>query len=195
MAVNINTLITGTMTLGSGGSTPTEPTAPNGKVLYKTSADGEWLQSDANITNGTFNGFNEKGSAVAVILPSKDASGNNVTSIGMNAFEFSSSLTSMTIPNNVTSIGDYAFSECSSLTNITIGNGVTSIGASAFSDCGELTSVTIPDSVTNVGGMAFYNCNNLTSVTITSNGGNAENAKQAMISAGVSSSITWNMPS
>lgn len=43
-------------------STPSEPTAPNGKVLYKTSADGDWIVSedDADITNGAFNGFNEK---------------------------------------------------------------------------------------------------------------------------------------
>ena len=43
MAVNINTLIGGNITVTIGGSTPSEPTAPNGKVLYKTSADGEWL--------------------------------------------------------------------------------------------------------------------------------------------------------
>lgn len=86
MAVNINTLITGTMTLGSGGSTPSEPIAPNGKVLYKTSADGDWLQSDAIIEDGAFNGFEERESAVAVIIPSKDASGNDVTSIGKESF-------------------------------------------------------------------------------------------------------------
>lgn len=33
------------------------PTAPDGKVLYKTEAGGEWLQDDADITDGAFNGF------------------------------------------------------------------------------------------------------------------------------------------
>lgn len=58
------------------------PTPPNGKVLYKTSAEGEWLQDDAYISNGAFNGFANKESAVEVIIPSKDSSGNDVTNIG-----------------------------------------------------------------------------------------------------------------
>lgn len=64
-----------------------------------------------------------------------------------------------------------------------------------FIGCSSLTSVKIPDSVTNIENSAFNFCTNLTSVTITANGGNAENVKQMMINAGVSSSITWNMPS
>ena len=194
MAVTINVLNAGNMTLGSSGSTP-EPTAPNGKVLYKTSADGEWLQSDANITNGTFNGFTEKSSAVAVILPSKDASGNDVTSIGSRAFEYCNGLTSVTIPDSVTSIESFAFLECSGLTSVTIPDGVKSIGYCAFNSCSGLTSVTIPDSVTSFASYAFSGDSSLTSVTITANGGNAENVKQRLISVGVSSSITWNMPS
>ena len=86
MAVNINTLITGSMGIGTSSSVPSGPTAPNGKVLYKTSADGEWLQSDANIEDGVFYGFNEIDDAVEVIIPSKDAEGNGVTSICEQAF-------------------------------------------------------------------------------------------------------------
>ena len=58
--------------------------------------------------------------------------GNSVTSIGEDAFDDCTSLTSVTIPNSVTSIGGYAFYGCTSLTNMTIGNGVTSIGEDAF---------------------------------------------------------------
>ena len=36
------------------------------------------------------------------------------------------------IPDSITSIGYYAFEYCSSLTSVTIGNGVTSIGSDAF---------------------------------------------------------------
>ena len=75
-----------------------------------------------------------------------------------------------------------------------IPDSVTSIGGMVFTGCSSLTSVTIPDSMTNIGNGAFNFCTSLTSVTITANGGNAENVKQMMINAGVSSSITWNMP-
>ena len=71
--ITINKLTCGTITITS--ETP-GPTAPDGKVLYKTAIGGEWLQADADITDGEFNGFTNKGSAVEVILPSKDSSGN-----------------------------------------------------------------------------------------------------------------------
>lgn len=49
--------------------------------------------------------------------------------------------------------------------------------------------------MTSIGDGTFYECSNLTTVTIIANGGNAANVKQMMINAGVSESITWNMPS
>jgi len=89
-----------------------------------------------------------------------------VTSIGDFAFQFCSSLTSVTIPNSVTSIGNYAFESCSSLTSVTIPDSVTSIGNYAFGSCSSLTSITIPDSVTSIGNGTFQYCSSLTSVTI-----------------------------
>ena len=50
--------------------------------MYKTSEDEEWLESDAEISEyGDFNGFAEKESAVAVVIPSKDVDGNDVIGI------------------------------------------------------------------------------------------------------------------
>ena len=85
----------------------------------------------------------------------------SVTSIGDNAFKYSSDLTSVTIPESVTSIGSGAFSGCSSLTSITIPNSVTSIGYSAFSGCSGLTTISIPNTVVSIANTAFENCNNL----------------------------------
>ncbi len=97
---------------------------------------------------------------------------NSVTSIGNSAFRNCSGLTSVTIGGSVTSIGNYAFYDCSGLTSVTIGGSVTSIGQEAFVGCSWLTSVTIPNSVTSIGNSAFYGCTRLTSVTI---GGSVSN--------------------
>jgi hypothetical protein len=91
---------------------------------------------------------------------------NSVVSIDYDAFENCSSLTSITIPNSVTTISGGAFSKCSGLTNITIGNSVTSIGGEAFYRCSGLTSVTIPNSVTNIGDHAFLYCSGLMSISV-----------------------------
>ena len=90
----------------------------------------------------------------------------SVTSIGNNAFNGCTGLTSVTIGNSVTSIGSGAFSGCSGLTSLTIPNSVTTIGSSAFSGCSGLTSVIIPNSVTSIGGWAFDGCSGLTSLVI-----------------------------
>ena len=111
--------------------------------------------------NNTYNG--------SIVIPSDvsyDSQNYNVTSIGVFAFAWCTSLTSITIPNSVTSIGSYAFHNCTGLTSITIPNSVTSIGDQAFSLCTNLTSITIPNSVTSIGHYAFHNCTSLTSITI-----------------------------
>ena len=56
-----------------------------------------------------------------------------VTRIGDAAFNFCTSLRSVTIPESVTSIGLDAFSYCSSLYTIVIPDGITSVGEAAFS--------------------------------------------------------------
>jgi hypothetical protein len=87
-----------------------------------------------------------------------------VTSIGGEAFEGCSSLTSINIPEGVTSIGDGAFGECSSLTSITLSKGVTSIGDRAFCNCWSLTNINIPESVTSFGENALQGCSSLQKV-------------------------------
>lgn len=91
---------------------------------------------------------------------------NSVTSIGNNAFEACSGLSSVTIPNSITSIGSATFFLCSGLTSIEIPNSITSIGENAFGGCSGLNSVTIPNSVTSIGESAFHGCTGLTSIEI-----------------------------
>ena len=107
---------------------------------------------------GSFGAFEWCSSLTSVTMP------DSVTSIGRDAFYCCGALTSVTIPNSVTNIGDCAFYG-TGLTSVTIPNSVTSIGDGAFS-YGSLTSVTIGTNVTSIGDYAFSLCERLTSVTI-----------------------------
>jgi hypothetical protein len=118
--------------------------------------------------NGTVTIGYYAGTGGAITIPST-INGMPVVSIGLDAFERCSNLTSVTIPDSVTNIGDFAFVGCTGLASVTIGTNVASIGDGAFSYCTNLTSVTIPNSVTMIGGATFNTCYSLGSVTIGTN--------------------------
>ena len=87
---------------------------------------------------------------------------SQLTTIGSDAFDKCSSLTSLTLPGEVTTIENYAaFNECG-FTSVTLGEKVATIGIQAFIKCKSLTSVNIPDSVTNLERVAFDQCEKLT---------------------------------
>lgn len=117
----------------------------------------------------------------------------NLISIGSDAFDACSLMTSIQLPNTVTSIGSYAFYGCLRLSDINIPAGVTSIGDAAFTSCYTLPSITIPEGTTSIGASTFQNCINLTSVglpsTVTSIGTKAfmscEKLKTILIYANV----------
>lgn len=83
---------------------------------------------------------------------------NSVTSIGGQAFAYSTNLKAVVLHDNIETIEQSIFRGCSGLTSCTIGSGVTSIGGSAFLDCSSLSSINIPNSVTSIGEDAFMGC-------------------------------------
>jgi hypothetical protein len=125
-----------------------------------SSAPTTWVITDV-ITDATDlsalnTAITNSGKSIRLILP-------NATSIGENAFNACSALTSISLPN-ATSIGENAFNACSALTSISL-PAATSIGEQAFSSCSALTSISLP-AATSIGKNAFYQCYALTSISL-----------------------------
>ncbi|MFT3950988.1 MAG: leucine-rich repeat protein [Oscillospiraceae bacterium] len=158
--------------------------------------------------DGTVSIYGYSGSPSELEIPSK-LDGKTVTGINDGAFYGFQSLTSVTIPASVTSIGIWAFEYCLSLTSIhvdasntmyttvdgalynknqteliccpagktsfTFPGSVTSIGRYAFEYCTNLTSVSIPSGVTSIGHGAFTCCTGLNNIIIPPSVKNIEN--------------------
>ncbi len=92
--------------------------------------------------------------------------GENITSIGAQAFQGITTITSLVTFPGLESIGDNAFCGCTGLTSTVFANNLRSIGDLAFSNCDGLTSFDIPSSVWSLGDYAFQQCDNLTTLTI-----------------------------
>jgi len=141
----------------------------NNEVFYNagTNSDGIKVTIGSNVTKIPSYLFNPHSSSTAPKITSVVFEENSVCeSIGSDAFNGCTSLTSITIPNSVTRIGSYAFAYCTSFVSITIPNSVESISNSVFWGCESLASITIPNSVTSIGSYAFYNCTSLASIII-----------------------------
>ena len=139
-----------------------EAVCSSGQTLYYKITDKE--NHYVTVVSPTFVFPNGKMTIPDVVT--NEGNSYQVTSIGDNAFNGCTGLTSVEIPNSVTSIGDNAFYRCTGLKSLTIGNLVESIGYAAFAGCEGLTSLTIPNSVTSIGLCAFDGCKGLKSVEI-----------------------------
>ncbi len=100
-----------------------------------------------------------------ITIPEK-INGHTVTGIADNAFNWNSSITSITLPSTITSIGESAFYGCYNLTSVTINGSVETIGDSAFRNCYALKDFTISGSVKSIGTNAFNYCYKLTSFDV-----------------------------
>jgi sugar lactone lactonase YvrE len=127
--------------------------AAKAQFVYITNAD-----NTITITSYT-------GPGGAVTVPGS-INGMQVTSIGDNAFQYNTGLTSVVIPGSITSIGQTAFLGCSGLGSVTLSNGVASIGELAFLYCSSLTNAEIPESVTNIGAGPFDGCYSLMAIDV-----------------------------
>ena len=130
-------------------------------IFYNITTDTEVEVTYVSKYNGSYSGD--------IVIPETITyhdSTYTVTSIGDYAFQYCTSLTSITLPEGLTSIGDYAFRNCSSLTSITLSESLTSIGSYAFYGCTSLTSITLSEGLTSIGSYAFYGCTGLTSISL-----------------------------
>ncbi|MCR5015928.1 MAG: leucine-rich repeat protein [Ruminococcus sp.] len=102
-----------------------------------------------------------------------------VIGISNDAFKNNNTIEKVYIPFTVESIGKNAFEGCSSLTTVDIGESVILIGDSypnpsklatigqwAFKGCSALTSFTLPKNVTSVDNYAFEGCSSLASFSV-----------------------------
>ena len=155
---------------------------PDSRCLYYTTIDNQELESEFwckyNIVSHTYTDglgvvvfaeplvkiedmtFAERETLKSIIIP------NNVTIIGLHAFQGCSNLTSVTIPNSVITIEYGAFGNCFSLSGVIIPDSVISIGENAFNGCLSLVDINIPDSVTFLNHGLFCNCPTLINITI-----------------------------
>lgn len=122
--------------------------------------EGGSLIFDRTLTTIGNNAFDRCSNLSSITLPT------GVTSIGTYAFYNCSSLSSITLPASLNSIGDYAFTDCSSLSSITLHASLNSIGIKAFSNCSRLSSITLPASLTSIGNYAFVYCSSLKTVYV-----------------------------
>ena len=133
----------------------------NGMLSYNAEYTGDFPAElvipdtfDGNTVEGVADeGFTHMEEVVSVAV------GENVSYIGVRAFEGCGSLTQLDL-GGVQEISYGAFDGCTSLTSVAGGN-ISSIGAYAFQDCASLSSFPLGESVTTIGTCAFQNCSAL----------------------------------
>ena len=125
------------------------------ETIIKDKSDVDYGPTRYSITEIAENAFQSK--------PITSATFDNVITIGQNAFNSCSLLTTVNFPV-ATTIGDSAFFECSLLTTLTFPN-VVAIGNYSFMNCLSLTSVSFPVATT-IGMSAFADCLLLHTITL-----------------------------
>ena len=66
----------------------------------------------------------------------------------------------------MTTVAENAFNYCTSLSSVTLSEGLTTINKKAFAHCTSLTSITIPSTVTKIDTDAFLGCSQCKDVNL-----------------------------
>tara|TARA_R110002050_G_scaffold37374_4_gene92845 strand:- start:3036 stop:4991 length:1956 start_codon:yes stop_codon:yes gene_type:complete len=153
---------------------------------YKNNLNLESIYIGSHVTSIGFQAFQGTTGLTSVKIP------ETVTTLGQSAF-FGSGLTSVFVPDSVTDMGaSSAFGSCLSLTSAIIGNNVPTIPVFGLADNPLLSSVSLGSSVTTIGESAFQSDVGLTSIDlpsgVTSIGSSAFKGCTTLASIGIASS-------
>lgn len=152
---------------GDGGDEPEidDPvvTPTTGSEIRYTTSDGNSVTLRAECFNVPVASHKKQGNEwVITFNGTLTTIGNEGSSTG--AFEFSGTLTSITIPDSVTKMYGYTFYECGNLQSVELSDSIELIGEMSFYKCNSFSEITLPASVKTIGGATFYDCDNLSTV-------------------------------
>jgi hypothetical protein len=187
MAVNINILNAGNITVNIGSSTPETIMTLSGGTRKSIRLMSSNITPEILLENNIIEENPDENSADDYVVVEPVISiqlAPNITTIDMSYF--SQSLESFTAGEdfttveddqfsyyedlgsfsgpNVTTVGQYAFTGCTSLSSVYLPN-ATTVGEGAFNDCTSLTSLALPN-VTSLGN--FSGCSNLMRLEVNS---------------------------
>ena len=135
-------------------------TLKNGTAV--TDATGVFTYKVTGADTVEVTGITEKGKKKAAVKISSTMKGNGktykITSVAANALKGNKKMTSLTIGNNVVTIGKNAFANCTKLKKVTVnGNKLKTIGKNAFSGDKKLKTINMKKvkSLKTVGKSAF----------------------------------------
>lgn len=94
-----------------------------------------------------------------------DPDSNQITSIGVNAFNGCNNMAGHIVVPHITSLGDGAFSGCSMISSVELGNGLSAIGDTVFKGCDHMTNVTLGRGVQSIADNAFEGCTEIRLLT------------------------------
>lgn len=130
-------------------------------TISGTGAIDNYVLYTNNTTNAPWNGDNKFKVKKIVI-------GEGITSIGNNAFAWTSNLESIEFRSTgaLKTIGTQSFYQCYKLTSLKLPYGLVTVGKNAFAYNTALQSVSIPNTVKTIAYGAFACCSNLAKVYI-----------------------------